>query len=86
MRRLTVKDLKEAVNVLPDDTIVCCYSDSEGNAQSTALEMYVDVVGKVHKVPDGHDNEILFVGGEEIIGIDREKDKGKHILIIVPSL
>ena len=86
MRRITVKDMKTILNKLPDDPIVCMYSDSEGNSQSTALEFYVDEVGKVHTVQDNLDKEFKFIGGEEIFGIDQEKDKGKTLLIMVPSL
>lgn len=86
MQRITVKDMKKVLATLPDDTIVCMYSDSEGNSQSTALEFYVDEVGKVHTVQDNLDKEFKFIGGEEIFGIDQEKDKGKTLLIMVPSL
>ena len=86
MRRITVKDMKTILKSLPDDAIVCMYSDSEGNSQSTALDFYVDEVGKVHKVPGNLDKEYKFIGGEDIFGIDQEKDKGKLILILVPSL
>lgn len=86
MRRITVKDMKTILKKLPDDTIVCMYSDSEGNNTSTALDFYVDEVGKVHTVQDNLDKEFKFIGGEDIFGIDQEKDKGKPILILVPSL
>lgn len=86
MRRITVKDLKKAIRGLPDDALVCMYSDSEGNNQSTALDYYYDVVGKVHVVKDNLDKELKFIGAEEIFGVDQEKDKGKAVLILVPSL
>lgn len=86
MRRITVKDLKNALKTLPDDALVCMYSDSEGNNQSTALEYYTDVVGKVHKVATNLDKEFTFIGGEEIFGINQKADKGRKILILVPSL
>lgn len=86
MQRITVKDMKKVLATLPDDTIVCMYSDSEGNAQSTAFCFDVDTVGEVHKIYDNLDKEYTFVGGSEIFGIDQEKDKGKTLLIMVPSL
>ena len=86
MQRITIKNLKDMIRGLPDDAIVCMYSDSEGNSQSTALEFYVDEVGKVHTVQDNLDKEFKFIGGEEIFGIDQEKDKGKALFILVPSL
>lgn len=86
MRRITVKDMKTILKKLPDDAIVCMYSDSEGNSQSTALDFYVDEVGKIHTVQGNLDKEYKFIGGEDIFGIDQEKDKGKLILILVPSL
>ncbi len=86
MQRITIKNLKDIIRGLPDDAIVCMYSDSEGNSQSTALDFYVDEVGKVHTVQGNLDKEYKFIGGEDIFGIDQEKDKGKLILILVPSL
>ena len=86
MQRITIKNLKDMIRGLPDDAIVCMYSDSEGNSQSTALDFYVDEVGKVHTAQGNLDKEYKFIGGEDVVGIDQEKDKGKPILILVPSL
>lgn len=88
MKRITIKDLKKAISGLPDETIVCMYSDSEGNSQSTALTYYVDIVGKEHLVKEGLPEKdwFTFIGGEEVFGIDQEADKNTPILILVPSL
>ena len=86
MQRITIKNLKDMIRGLPDDAIVCMYSDSEGNSQSTAFQYYMDCVGQVHKVKDNLDKEYTFIGGEDVFGIDLEKDKGKALFILVPSL
>lgn len=88
MRRLTVKDLKKAIRYLPDNTIVCLYGDSEGNTQSTALTYYYDMVGKEHLITEDlpEDQWFKYIGGEDMYGIDQEKDKDTPILILVPSL
>lgn len=64
---------------------ICMYSDSEGNAQSTCLDVYVDQVGYEHvDWYDGH--KFTFIGGAEVQGIDQEQDKGKILVILQPSL
>ena len=84
MKRMTVKDLKDAIKQyrIPDDALVCMYSDSEGNSQSTVFDYFVDKVGKRVKL----DDKYTWVGGEEIFGIDQEKDKGRVLLILQPAL
>lgn len=85
MKLLTVKDLKEKIKKLPDNTILCCQSDSEGNSQSTCLDIFVDLVGYEHKfTSDG--KEYVFIGGEDIIGIDQKEHKGRYLLVFQPSL
>lgn len=88
MIRLTVKDLKKAMRGLPDNALICMYSDSEGNSQSTALNYYVDIVGAKHVIKGTRPGEkdFVYIGGEEVFGVDLEKDKGVPILILVPSL
>lgn len=82
-KRLTVKDLKDAIKKykLPDNTIICMYSDSEGNEQSTAFDYFVDAVGLETKL----DEKYTYVGGQDIFGIDLEKDKNRVLLILQPS-
>jgi len=82
MKRITVKDLKEKIAKLPDDTLVVLQSDSEGNSESTCLDMWVDKVGYEQKIaPD-----FTYVGGQETIGIDQTQDKGRYMLVLQPSL
>jgi hypothetical protein len=83
MKVITVKDLKEKLQRIPDDAIVCCQSDSEGNSTSTCLDVEIDQVGYKHTM-EGYD--FTFIGGEDIEGIDMEKDKGKYLVIMQPSL
>ena len=81
MTRMTVKDLKEKLQRIPDDAIVCCQSDSEGNETSTVLDMFVEKVGlKVDY--QGY----KFTQGDGIIGVDLDKDKNRYIVIFQPSL
>ncbi len=85
MKRITVGELKRTLSNLPDDTIVCCYSDSEGNSKSTALDVFTEVVGE--KMPFKYGDKVYeFTGGEDVEGIDLTTDKGKTLLYIQPSL
>lgn len=81
MKRITVKDLKNILKKFPDDAIVCIYSDSEGNEMSTMLGYYQEEVGKEYKM-----HEYKYIGGQDVFGIDIEKDKGKKIIFLQPSL
>lgn len=85
MSRITLKDLKQMIKGLPDDTILICQSDSEGNESSVCLDVFVDVVGKEYTM-NMDNKEYKFYGGEDYQGIDLEKDKGKTLLIFQPSL
>ena len=85
MQQITLKDFKKKIKGLPDDTILCMYSDSEGNEKSTCLDVFIDKVGYDHV--DWYDGKRFhFIGGEDIIGIDQEKDKGRYLIILQPSL
>ncbi len=86
MKTITVKDLKKTLRGLPDDAIVCCQSDSEGNETSTCLGIFVEEVGKPmsYKYPDG--TVFNYTQGDNIIGIDLTTDKGKIVVILQPSL
>ena len=81
MKRITVKELKQILSKFPDDAIVCLYSDAEGNEKSTMLDFFGEIVGKVY-----NEYEYSFVGGDDVYGIDLEKDKGKVLLYLQPSL
>ena len=83
MKRITVGELKKKLEKLPDDAIVCCQSDSEGNSTSTCLDVFIDQVGYKHTMKE---YDFTCIGGEDIEGIDMEKDKGKYLVIMEPSL
>lgn len=82
MIRITLKDFKKATAGMPDDAILCMYSDSEGNTQSTCLGVYTDYVGRVEKITDDYS----YTTGADIYGIDLESDKNRPIIILQPSL
>ena len=81
MTRITVKDLKEILKEFPEDAIVCLYSDAEGNQMSTMLDSFKETVGQEYKYKD-----YTFIGGTNVFGIDVEKDKGKTLIFLQPSL
>lgn len=83
IQRLTVGELKKKIEKLPDNTIVCCQSDEEGNRTMVCDSVYLDKVGYVDKFNyDGQ--EFQLVGGEDVEGIDMEKDKGTYFITIHP--
>ena len=83
--RITAGHLKTLLSQVPDDTIICLYSDAEGNQKSTALDVFTEIVGEVYKEEiSGHKYE--FTGGDDVYGVDLETDKGKTLLYIQPSL
>lgn len=84
-QRITLGEFKRIVRGLPDDTIICLQSDSEGNAQSTCLNVFTGQVGNVTNM-DYDGNTYSFVDGEDIVGIDLEKDKDRCLIILQPSL
>lgn len=86
MKLITVKDLKKTLRGLPDDAIVCCQSDSEGNETSTCLGIFVEEVGKPMSYTYADGKVYNYVQGDNIIGIDLDKDKGKIVVILQPSL
>ena len=81
MKQVTVKALKVLLDQVPDDTIICCQSDSEGNETSVCLGVFVETVGKEHQI-----DSYKYVEGDNIIGVDLERDKGKTLIIFQPSL
>ena len=85
MNRITVGELKRILREIPDDAIVCLYSDSEGNQMSTALDTFVETVGREYEY-EIKDKKYTFIGGSETYGIDLETDKGKTLLYLQPSL
>ena len=85
MKRITVGELKRILREIPDDAIVCLYSDSEGNQMSTALDTFTEIVGRETEY-EIKGKKYTFIGGSETYGIDVEKDKGKVVLYLQPSL
>lgn len=82
MIRVTLDDFRKMTSKMPGDSILCMYSDSEGNSQSTCLGVYTDYVGRVEKITDSY----TYTTGAEIYGIDLESDKNRPIIILQPSL
>lgn len=83
--RLTWKQLKDMCEEhrVPDNAIICCQSDEEGNRTMVCDTIYIDKVGHISKFQyDGKDFEMT--GGEDIEGIDMEQDKGKIVITIHP--
>lgn len=83
--RLTVKKLKQLLKAynVPDDAIVCCQSDEEGNQTMVCMDMYIDRVGRVEEIRSGYGID-RFVQGSEVLGIDQEKDKDKIFITFRP--
>lgn len=83
--RLTVGQLIEKLKKynVPDDAIVCCQSDEEGNRTMACCECYIEKVGHKNKeVYDGH--KLVWVSGEDVEGIDMSKDRNKKFIILRP--
>lgn len=86
MKRLTVGDLKAILSRLPADTIVCLYSDCEGNQKSTALDYFVEQVGKKDSYTMGDGKKFEWTQGDDTYGIDLQQDNGKMLFYLQPSL
>ena len=81
MKQVTAKALKVLLNQVPDDAIICCQSDSEGNETSVCLGVFIEKVGQERQIED-----YKYVEGDNIIGVDLKQDKGKTLIIFQPSL
>ena len=85
--RLTVGRLKQIIKEykVPDDAIITCWSDEEGNSDSVCCSAFPDKVGRKELLGYGADKKpFYYTAGEETQGIDLEKDKGKIILTFRP--
>lgn len=82
--RMTVGQLKKILkdHKVPDDALITCLSDEEGNSESVVCQMYVDVVGKKHT--DEQISEFSWVAGSDTQGIDLEKDKDRVFITFRP--
>lgn len=85
MNRVTLGEFRKAIQGLPDNTLLCCQSDSEGNSTSTCLNFFIDQVGR--KVSMTYNDKVYeFTIGDDIDGIDMDKDHERTIIIFQPSL
>lgn len=85
MNRVTLGEFRKAIQGLPDNAILCCQSDSEGNATSTCLNFFIDQVGR-HESIKVQDKVYEFTTGDDIDGIDMVTDHERTIIIFQPSL
>ena len=85
MKRITLGDFKRITRGLPDDAIICCQSDSEGNEKSTCLDVFVEKVGRPQQIT-GYGDDYNYVEGDDIYNIDLVADKDKIIITLQPSL
>ena len=85
MKRITLGDFKRITRGLPDDAILCCMSDSEGNEKSTCLDVFVEKVGRPQQIT-GYGDDYNYVEGDDTYNIDLVADKDKIIITLQPSL
>lgn len=81
IERFTVGELKRLLKKynVPDDALITCLSDEEGNSESVVCQMYIDIVGDEHK-----EDIYSWIAGEKVQGIDLEKDKNKVFITFRP--
>ena len=80
--RLTVGQLKKKLKKCPDNAVVCCQSDEEGNRTMVCCDCYQETVGKQIDIKiDGE--TVSYFQGEDVVGFD-EDDKGLPFIIIRP--
>lgn len=81
--RFTVGQLKQMLKAynVPDNALVCCQSDEEGNREMVCCDMFIDQVGRKEQLPD---STYVFVGGEGVEGIDMEEDKLRYYITLRP--
>lgn len=79
IERLTVGQMKRALKNVPDDAIISCWSDEEGNRDTVCMSVGVYKVGRKRQI-QGY----KYIEGEETIGIDLEADKGKTLVTFQP--
>ena len=83
MERLTVGKLKQLLKQyhVPDNAIVCCQSDEDGNREMVCCDMFIDKVGRKEQFPD---STYVFVRGKEVEGIDMEQDFNRTYITFRP--
>ena len=80
--RLTVGELKKRIKNCPDNAIVYCQSDEEGNRTMVCFDCWQEEVGKVENLTI-QGKTMQFTQGEDVIGFD-EEDKGLPYIVIRP--
>lgn len=80
-KKLTVGVLKELLKryKVPDDALITCQSDEEGNREMVVDNIYIDRIGRV----DTSIKDFTYTVGEDVIGFD-EEDKGKIFVTFHP--
>ena len=78
---MTVKELKKVLNELPNDALVMIASDEEMNTVSPSSNTYTGKIGTTQCFEDPENN---YIEGENFIGIDLKKDKGKEFIVLIP--
>lgn len=86
IKRVTVGELKKVLSKLPDETLISLQSDSEGNQESTLLDWFVVKIGDEHTFNTVNGQSYTYKDGDETMGVNMEKDKGKYLLVLTPSL
>ena len=78
---ITVKELKKALSELPNNALVMIASDEEMNTVSPLVDTDTGRIGTTQCFEDPEDN---YIEGEDFLGIDLKKDKGKEYIVLIP--
>ena len=83
-KRLTVGELKAILKAhnVPDNALITCQSDEEGNRDTVCDDVYIDRIGRKESECVGgkwHD----YISGEDVIGFDPE-DKDRIFITFHP--
>lgn len=81
--RYTAKELKELLKNVPDDALICCQSDEEGNSTMVTMGVFLEHVGK-KTTEKTHGKLYQFTEGDNVMGVDLQTDKDKTLVIIRP--
>lgn len=79
--KLTIGRLKELLEKykVPDNALITCQSDEEGNRETVCDNIYIDRIGRV----DTSIKDFTYTVGADVIGFD-EEDKGKTFVTFHP--
>ena len=78
---MTVKELKKLLSELPNNALVMIASDEEMNTVSQLVDTDTGRIGTTQCFEDPEDN---YIEGEDFLGIDLKKDKGKEYIVLIP--